>query len=138
MDKIFKIKKKQDGGNLQWWLHIWGHPTQRNILKKWIKYLKLKKMAEIQDGSYTYGGIQHMGVSKHEGHPNVWGAYGHSLSVTKHAFFALCMYGASKHTGGVQTSKHVGIQTYRGCPNIQTCGHPNIQGCIQKHGSIQT
>ena len=43
-------------------------------------------------------------------------AYGHSLSVTKHAFFVLCMYVGiqtlSKHTEDVQT--YVGIQTYNG------------------------
>ena len=140
--------------------------NSKEYFEKWIKYLKLKKkMAEIQDGGYTYGGFQTWGVSKHEGHPNIqgasryMGAYGHSLSVTKYAFFVLCMYGGiqtlSKHTGGVQTSKDVGIQTYRGCiqtyegiqkyrgcPNIkwaskhmdavQTWGHPNIQG-VSKH-----
>ena len=37
-------------------------------------------MAEIQDGGYTYGGIQtygecpHMrGIQTYRGHPNVWG-----------------------------------------------------------------
>ena len=101
------------------------------------------------------GGIQTWVVSKHGGHANIQGvskhmgasecrvAYGHPISVTKHAFFVLLMYrghpdvwghmdtpfiwqsmlslccvcmGASKHTGGVQTygaSKHTG-----GCPNI--------------------
>ena len=41
-------------------------------------------------------------------HPNVWGIWT-PLSVTKHAFFVLCMY--------------------RVHPNIfQTCGHPNMWG----------
>ena len=83
------------------------------------------------------------------------GIYGHFLSLTKNAFFVLCMYR--------------GIQTYGGCPNIWGCtnilghkdtpkyvGHPNMgvfknMGCpniqgISKHiqgvskhmGGIQT
>ena len=74
--------------------------------------------------------IQTYGVSKHEGHPNMQGAckcmraYGHYLSVTKHAFFVLCMY------GGIQTlSKHTGVSKHM--------GHPNIQG-VSTHGGIQT
>ena len=74
---------------------------------------------------------------------------GTPLSLTKHAFFLLCMYGASKyhqniqgaskhmgvskHTGGIQT--YVGgvqtygdIQTYAGHPNISE--FPNIQGAF--------
>ena len=114
--------------------------------EKWIKYLKLKKnkMAEIQDGSYTYGGIQTYGgcpnmrgIQTYRGHPNVW--YGHSLSGTKHAFFVLCMYGGHPNI----------IQTYRKCPNIQTYkggaskhmgafqhtgGHSNIWGYLNLWG----
>ena len=71
------------------------------------------------------------------------GAYGHSLSVTKHAFFVLCMYGG--HPNIIQTYRGVqtygGIQTYRGCPNIQVAskhrGHQNILG-VSTHGGIQT
>ena len=82
----------------------------------------------------TYSRVfKHMEVSKHKGHPNmqrhpnVWG-HGHSLGVTKHVFFVLCMYGGiqtlSKHTGGVHT--YGGIQTYRGpCKHK---GHQNMQG----------
>ena len=41
------------------------------------------------------GGI--WGIQTYRGHPNIWviqmyGAYGHPLSLTKHAFFVLCMY----------------------------------------------
>ena len=52
----------------------------------------------------------------------MYGAYGHSLSVTKHAFFVLSMYGGiqtlskdtgmSKHTGGA--SKHMGASKCMG------------------------
>ena len=81
------------------------------------------------------GGIQtYGGASKHEGHPNIqgsskcMGAYGHSLSVTKYAFFVLCMY--------------VGHPNIKGYPNIWECphifrGHPNI-GMPNIQGSIQT
>ena len=74
-------------------------------------------MEEIQDGGYTYGGIQtYRGASKHEGrHPNIW-------VVSKHMW-------ASKHTGGVQTYR--GIQMYGWCPNIW--GNPNIW-VVSKHG----
>ena len=103
-------------------------------------------MAQIQDGGHTYGASKHSGVSKHEGHPNIqgaskcMGAYGHSLSVTKHAFFVLYMYGGiqtlSKLTGGVQTSKHVGIQTNRGASkHMRASKHT---GDVQAYGSIQT
>ena len=64
MDKIFKIKKKNN------------------------------KMVEIQDGSYTYGGIQTC-----RGHPNMKGASKHMGGVQT--------YGASKHMGGFQTYREV-------------------------------
>ena len=40
-----------------------GASNTKGYFEKWIKYLKLKKtkMAEIQDGSYTYGASKHMG-----------------------------------------------------------------------------
>ena len=111
------------------------------------------------------------GVSKHIGHSNIhgaskcMGAYGHSLSMTKHDFFVLCMYrqhaniiqtyrGMSKHTGGIQTygwcpniqgiSKHVqGVSKHTGsiqtCEGVQTCrGHPNIWEVSKHAGDIQT
>ena len=107
--------------------------------------------------SNIWGISKHIGMSKHEEHQNIqgaskcMGAYGHSLSVTKHAFFVLYMYGeASKHYPNIQgvskhmgTSKHMaghvqtygsihtysgGIQTYMGCPHmfgIQTPCRPS-------------
>ena len=75
-------------------------------------------------------------VSKHEGNPYIqgaskcMGAYGHSFSVTKNAFFCVVyVWGASKHYPNIQ-----------GVSNIQTCGHPNIQGVhpeIWGHPNIQ-
>ena len=72
-----------------------------------------------------------------QGASKCMGAYGHSLSVTKHAFFVLCMYGASKHYPNIQgvskdsnmgTSKHAGgaSKTY-GASN-HTGVHQNIWG----------
>ena len=64
-------------------------------------------------------------------------AYGHSLSVTKHAFFVLCMYGASKHYPNIQgVSIHKGgIQTYGWCANKEASKHT---GGVQTYGGIQT
>ena len=111
--------------------------NSKEYFEKWIKYLKLKKkLLEIQDGSYTYWGIQ-----TYRGHPNMKGASKHIGCVQT--------YGGIKTYGGIQTyrkvSKHMGgIQTYRGPskhmwaskhmgmhPNI--LGHPNIWG----HQNIQ-
>ena len=75
------------------------------------------------------------GCSNIWGHPNIQGAskcmgtYGHSCSVTKHAFFVLSMYWGHPNI----------IQTYRGCPNIQNiCGIQTYRWCIQTYGGIQT
>ena len=61
------------------------------------------------------------------------GTYGHSLSVTKHAFFVLCMYRG--HPNIIHTYRGCpniwGVQTYRGHPNT---GHPNIQGVFKHTG----
>ena len=58
-----------------------------------------------------------------------------------HIFRCPQMYVASKGMGehpSIQgVSKHGGIQTYRGCPNIQG-QHPNIEGVSKYMGSIQT
>ena len=95
--------------------NIWGHP---NI--PWV--LQTYGVSKHTVGIQTYGGIQ------------MYGAYGHPLSLTKHAFFVLYMY--SRHpniiqkTGDIQTyrgpsnhmgkSKHLGgIQSYGSCPDIQ-------------------
>ena len=62
-------------------------------------------MAEIQDGSYTYGGIQTIqGAFKHRGHPYIW-------VVSKHGGIQI-IQGVSKH---MEASKHTGcIHTYGG------------------------
>ena len=95
------------------------------------------------------GGIQtYGGASKHEGHPNIqgaskcMGAYGHSLSVTKYAFFVLCMYVGHPNIKGV--SKHMGVSTHiqRASKhrNAQHTGeYPNMWGIqiyrrVSKHG----
>ena len=73
-----------------------GACNTEEYFEKWIKYLKLKKLKWQKFKMVaTHMGDPNMGVSKHEGHPNIQGAskcmgeYGHSLSVTKHAFFVL-------------------------------------------------
>ena len=67
----------------------------------------------------------------------MYGAYGHPLSLTNHPFFVLCIC-----TGGIQTSskhmgasKHMGVSKHTG--GIQHRGHPNIQG-IQTYEGVQT
>ena len=67
------------------------------------------KMAEIQDGSYTYGGIKTY-RGQHMVHQNI--------------------QGASKHMGGIQTYREV--STNMGAFK-HTVGHPNIWG-IQMYG----
>ena len=97
--------------------NIWGIQTYRGCIKT---YGASKHTRGVQ----TYWSIQTYRMHPHIwGNPNVWGAYGHSLHVTKHAFFVFCTYGASKHYPNIQgvskhlnmgTSKHVGeIQIYR-------------------------
>ena len=89
-----------------------GASNTKEYFEKWIKYLKLKKkrMAEIQDGSYMYGGIQtYRGPSKHVG--------------------IQTYRGCIKTYGHIQTYRECpnikgGIQAYGWCPNIW--GHPNI------------
>ena len=126
-----------------------GASNRKEYFEKWIKYLKLKKMAEIQDGGYTYGGIQ-----TYKEHPNIWGAFkltGRCPNIRGHSNIqGVIQMWASKHTGGaskctegaskyVRASKHTGVskhkggvQTYGWCPNMW--GHQNIQGA-SKHCS---
>ena len=101
----------------------------------------------ICGGVQMYGDhLNVQGASKHIGHPNVLGAYGHPISLTKHVFFALYMY--SRHPNIIQTYregiqtyrvyKHVGdIQTYRG-PSKHMWGCPNVWGPSECTGGIQT
>ena len=129
--------------------HIWGHPNVwghmdtplvwHSMLSVFCMYRGHPNITHTYSRVFKHMGVStHTGASKHMGAPNIqgglkiWGIqsyrgaskcmgeYGHSLSVTKQAFFVLCMYGASKH-----------YQTYRGCPNIW--GHPNIQGDVQTY-----
>ena len=71
-----------------------------------------------------------MGTSKQLGQSNAWGIW-KPLSVTKHAFFVLCMYRG--HTNIFQT--YGGIQTYEGHPNIWA--HPTI-GAVKCKGHMKT
>ena len=114
--------------------HTGGHPNTLGASKhtRGIQtYGVSKHMGDIQTyrGIQTYGGVQtYGGYPNIQGHPNICGmskhmgaskcigAYGHPLSLTKHAFFVLCMYRgiqtSSTHTGGIQTYRVV--PTYRG------------------------
>ena len=74
----------------------------------------------------TYRGVQtYRGCIQAYGGIQMYGAYGHPLSLTKHAFFVLCLYRgiqtSYKHIGGIQT--YGGVQAYRG---------------IQKQGGTKT
>ena len=100
-----------------------------------------------------WGSSKHMGVSKHEGYPymlgcpNILGASKHMQVVSKqmgHPNIGVSKYvaskhrdvqtwGASKHTGGIQT--YGVVQAYGGHPNIQVgiqayWGDPNIEGAF--------
>ena len=89
---------------------------------------------QIYEGIQTWGhlnildGIQTYGASK------CMGAYGHPHSLTKHAFFVLCMYRG--HPNIIQADG--GIQTYGMSKHM---GHADIQGVSKhvrasKHGGI--
>ena len=100
-------------------------------------------MADIQDGGYTYGGIQTYRGDNIGGHQNIQEASKHMGAIQTYREVSKHM-GAFKHTGGhfkhIWASKHTGgaskhkggIQTYGWCPNIW--GHQNIQGA-SKHCS---
>ena len=105
-----------------------GHPNIQGASKPMgvqtyrEAYGGIQTHPNIQEGIQTYGGIQ------------LYGAYGHPLSLTKHAFFVLCMYRGHPNIQGA--SKPMGVQTYREAyGGIQT--HPNIQEGIQTYGGIQ-
>ena len=105
---------------------------------KWMPlkmYGASKGMRDIQIYRYCqniWGCPNIQETSKNMGHQNIWGASNHMgaskcmeslwtpLSLTKHAFFVLCVY--SRHPNIFQTymeaSKHRGAQTYREYPNI--------------------
>ena len=77
------------------------------------------------------GASKHVGTSKQLGQSNVWGIWT-PLSVTKHAFFVLCMYW--RHPNIFQT--YGGIETYRKVSKHRR--HLNIQGVIQTYEDTQT
>ena len=94
-----------------------GHPTiHRSVQTGGIQTLGECNMGgqNMKLGIQTYGVSKHTGVaskhlvaSKHKGvnpnvrgHSNVWWAYGHPLSLTKHAFFVLLMYRGHPHVWG--------------------------------------
>ena len=65
---------------------------------------------------HTYEGIQtYRGTSKtYSGCPHIWGIWT-PLSVTKHAFFVLCIYRGIQTYGVIQmwgASKHMGVYTH--------------------------
>ena len=140
---------KHTGGHPSIWGHtnVWGaygHPLSLTKYAFFMLYMygRHPNIIQTYGGVQTYGGypiiqeaskhrwgVQHMGPSKHTGeHPNIQGAskciwaYGHPLSLTKHAFFVVCMYRghqtSSKHTGSIQTyvgvSKHMGASKNMG------------------------
>ena len=98
-----------NGGIQTYWgcPNIWGHPTILEGVQTWGAS---KHTGAIQ----TYGASKHTGGIQTYGGIQMYGAYGHLLSLTKHAFFVLYMY-----------IRH---------PNI----FPNIHGGIQTYGNIHT
>ena len=120
------------GGTQKYRRHpnIWGHPNIHGVSNIWGH-------PNIKGAIQTYGGIQtYRGYIQAYGGIQIYGAYGHPLSLTKHAFFVLCMYkGASKHHPNIWRASKLmeGVQTYRGHPNI--LGASNIQGGIQMYGA---
>ena len=146
---------------------IFGCPLYIHNTKKTC-FVRLRgcPYAPIHLGHPNMSSVQiYWGVQTYRGHLNIWGikcigAIWHPLSLTKHAFFVLCMYsrhpnifqtymgapkcmGVSKHTGGIQTyggikiyrrvSKHMGASKHTGSyPNM---GHPNIWGCLNIQGA---
>ena len=117
--------------------NIWGHSNLQGVSKHCSRLKSVATSASHMDNQtykvypniWGHSNIQE--ASKNMGASKCMGAYGDSLSVTKHAFFVLCIYGGHPNIN----------QIYRGCPNIwgcqtkgtiQTYGHPNIQG-VSKH-----
>ena len=148
-----------------------GHP---NIITTYRGHPNICGIKCMGVSKHT-GGIQTQEVHNKQGHPkhmgcsNIWGlaniqgtsklmqaskcmgAYVNPLSLTKHAFFMLCMCrgypsiiktyrGYPNIQEGVQT--YGGVQTYRGHPNMQGGvqtyrGHPNM-GDVQTYRGIRT
>ena len=100
--------------------HVFGHP-----LYVWMPSICLGvpvyvwMLPNVCWHPKVWGTSKHMGVSK------CMGAYGHPLSMTKHAFFVMYMY--SRHPNIFPTPG--GIQPYG--------GHPTIWG-IQTYRSVHT
>ena len=95
--------------------HVWGHIDIPLVLTKHASFVLCictggihtsskhmeasKHMGGVQAYREAYGAIQTYGDiptlrghSKIQGASKCMGAYGHPLSLTKHAFFVLCMY----------------------------------------------
>ena len=92
--------------------HMFGHP-----LYVWMPSICLADPCII-GCCQMYGGIQR--YEEHPNiwvHPNVWGAYGHPLSLTKHAFFMLYMY--SRHPNIFQTCMCLDVPPV--CLNAPVC-----------------
>ena len=83
----------------------YGHPLRQSMLSlycvsigciqtssKHMEDIKTCQCPNIQGASKHMGVSKHMGASKHTGGIQMYGAYGHPLSLTKNAFFLLCMY----------------------------------------------
>ena len=72
--------------------HMFGHP-----LYVWMSSIGLAVPCmfgcpQMYGASKGMRDIQtYMGVQTYRRHPNVWGAYGYTVSLTKHAFFLLYM-----------------------------------------------
>ena len=114
--------------------HMFGHPHMSGCPSYLWMPPYIWRHPNIQWGSQTY-----RGVSKHMGHPNVWAAYGHPLSLTKHAFFIVDVQRASTCMGAyghpLSLTKHAFfvLCLYREHPNIW--GPLNIWGCPSIQGT---
>ena len=164
--------------------YIWGHMDTPSVWQSMLSFCCVCRVSiqtsskhtgghpNIQEGVQTYGGVLTYGgiqtyrwASKLMGGIQTYGAskcmevYRHLRSLTKYAFFVLCMYrghpngkyqnmqeaskhmGAFKHTGGhpdIQgVSKHMGASKYKG-PSKHMRGIQTYRGCFQRYGGIQT
>ena len=103
-----------------------GNQTYRECVQTYRRTSKHGGCPNIQ-GASKHRGTQTYpkntgGASKH------MGVYRHPLSLTKHAFFVLCVYsGHPNIQGGIQTRE---ASKHRQCPNLQ--------GGIQTYGGNQT
>ena len=74
---------------------VYGHPFSltKHAFFLLFMYRGHPNIIKTYGGIQTYGGCPNIQwSSKHVGKSKCMGAYGHPLSLTKHAFFVLCMY----------------------------------------------